>query len=473
MTRAAEPDAVLHRADGRLQVEQVDAGRLAQQFGTPLFVVSELRLRANYRRIRDAFAASWDGPVNVMFAIKANYSLAIRRILSQEGAGGDAFGPGELMATLVAGTDPARTSLGGSGKSAAAIHQAVARGVRITVDALDELPQIAAAARASGRTAILTLRAKPRLDELNDFSSVASPYRMGAEVPLGDWVRDNKWGLTIEEASEAVRLIEAAPELEARGVHSHVGRHYGYGRQYVAAVPGLVRWIAQLRDQTGWAPAWINLGGGWATQDDPVLRGAGSQRLAGGHPEMWNKPRGPIEEIAGQVCAELRQCLAQARLDVPAIELEPGRYIVTDAVLLLASVVSVKNQPGIARYVSVDASVAHFPIPELQDAANPVMTVGRLAEPAEGLTAIVGPSCFEDLLSWGRPLPELAVGDVIAFLGAGACADSYAANTNAIPRPAVVLVTGNQAELVKRRETVEEIFSRDHIPERLWASTPE
>jgi len=455
-----------------LQVEQVDLAQLAEQFGTPLFVVSESRLRANYRRIRDAFAASWGGSVNVMFAIKTNYSLAVRRILSQEGAGGDAFGPGELMATLVAGTDPARTSLGGSGKATAAIHEAVARGVRITVDALDELPRIAAAARDSGRRAVLTLRSKPRLDELNDYRSVASPYRMGAEIPLGDWVWDNKWGLTLEEACEAVRLIEAAPELDARGVHSHVGRHYGYTPQYVAAVPGLVRWIAELRDQTGWAPAWVNLGGGWAMEDDPVLRGPGSQRLAGGHPEMWAHPRGPIEEIAGEVCAELRRRLAEANLDVPVIELEPGRYIVTDAVLLLSRVVSVKNQPGIARYINVDASVAHFPIPELQDAANPVVVVDRLAEPLDGATAIVGPSCFEDLLSWGRPLPVLEAGDLIAFLGAGACADSYSATTNAIPRPAVVLVADDRADLIKRRETIQDIFNRDQIPERLWHTSP-
>ncbi|HEY7144500.1 MAG TPA: hypothetical protein VH637_09650 [Streptosporangiaceae bacterium] len=471
VTQATQP-GFLHRAGGRLRIEQADAGWLARQFGTPLFVVSESRLRSNYRRIRDAFSTAWGGEVNVMFAIKANYSLAIRRILSQEGAGGDAFGPGELTATLVTGTDPARTSLGGSGKQPAAIHQAVARGVRITVDALDELPLIAAAARACGRTAVLTLRSKPRLDELNEFRSVASPYRMGAEIPLGDWVLDNKWGLTVAEAAQALRLIEAAPELDARGVHSHVGRHYGYGRQYVAAVPGLVRWIAELRDQSGWTPSWINLGGGWATEDDPVLRGAGSRREAGGHPEMWDHPRGPIEEIAGEVCARLRECLAGARLSGQAIELEPGRYIVTDAVLLLATVVSVKDQPGIARYVNVDASVAHFPVPELQDSANPVLTAGPAGQPLPGPAAIVGPSCFEDLLSWGRPLPALAAGDVIAFLGAGACADSYSATTNAIPRPAVVLVSGDQAEVIKRRETIEDIFSRDHVPERLWQPGP-
>jgi diaminopimelate decarboxylase len=187
---------------------------------------------------------------------------------------------------------------------------------------------------------------------------------------------------------------------------------------------------------------------------------------------MWGHPRGPIEEIAAEVCAELHRRLAEAHLDVPALELEPGRYIVTDAVLLLSRVVSIKNQPCIARYVNVDASVAHFPIPELQDAVNPVVVVDRLAEPIDDATAIVGPSCFEDLLSWGRPLPALNAGDLIAFLGAGACADSYSATTNAIPRPAIVLVAGDRIDLIKRRETVLDIFSRDQIPERLWHSSP-
>jgi diaminopimelate decarboxylase len=472
MRQAPEQVPYLHREGGRLLVEQADTGQLARQFGTPLFVVSESRLRANYRRIRDAFTAAWAGPVNVMFAIKTNYALAIRRILTQEGAGGDAFGTGELMATLAAGTDPERTSLGGSGKPAAAIHEAVARGVRITVDALDELPLIAEAARASGRRAVLTLRSKPSLDELNLYRSVASPYRMGAEIPLGDWILDNKWGLTIEEACEALRIINSAPELQARGVHSHVGRHYGFGPQYVAAVPGLVRWIAAVRDRTGWAPDWVDLGGGWAAEDDPVLRGPGSQRQAGGHPELWQHPRGPIEEIAADVCTELRRRLAEASLDIPALEIEPGRYIVTDAVILLARVTSVKNQPGIARYINVDASVAHFPIPELQDAAIPVVLAEREADPQDDQAAIVGPSCFEDLLSWGQRLPAMQPGDLVAFFEAGACADAYSATTNAIPRPAVVLICGDRAELIKRRETVQDIFSRDQIPARLWRDRP-
>jgi diaminopimelate decarboxylase len=317
---------------------------------------------------------------------------------------------------------------------------------------------------------VITLRAKARLDELNDFESAPSPYRHGATAPLGDWVWENKWGLTVDEAEQALGFIQSAPGLQARGVHSHVGRHYGYACQYVAALPGLVRWIAAVRDRTGWTPDFLNLGGGWAQESDPVMRGPGSRHGAGGHPELWDHPRGPIEEIAAQVCGRLRELLADARLAITGLELEPGRYIVTDAVVLLARVVSVKAQPGAATYVNVDASVAHFPIAEVQDLDNIIVIADRAGLPGVSSDiAIVGPSCFEDLLAWGRPIPAgIRSGDVLAFLDAGACADSYSGTTNALPRPAVVLVGDGQAEVVKRRETVQDIFARDSIPARLW-----
>jgi diaminopimelate decarboxylase len=460
----------LRPQDGRVRVEDVDARELAERFGTPLFVVSDARLRANYRRIRDAFLQHWPGELNVMYAIKANFALAIRRVLAQEGAGGDAFGLGELQATLGCGTDPARTSLGGSGKTPEAIETAVRAGVRITVDALDELPVIAAAAADADRPAVVSLRAKPVMPELNAFRSVASPYREGREVPLGDWVLENKWGLTADEAAEAVAVARDLGDIELRGVHSHVGRHYGYTAQYGAMIPGLVAWVAELRDRTGFAPTAIDIGGGWAHPGDPVLRGPASAAEAGGHPELWDDPRGTIEELAAVVCGALRERLDAAGLEVETLELEPGRFIVSDAALLLGRVVSVKDQPGIATYVNVDASVAHFPLPELADSANRVVIADRADQPLVDGCAIVGPSCYEDLLGWGRALPAAKAGDVLAFFDAGACADAYAANTNAIPRPAVVMVRGSECAVVRRRETIGDVFARDALPPWSWSS---
>ena len=139
--------------------------------------------------------------------------------------------------------------------------------------------------------------------------------------------------------------------------------------------------------------------------------------------------------------------------------------------MLLATVGPVKHQPGVGgeTWVNVDASVAHFPLPEFMDSRHEVFVAGRAAADPSQHSAIVGPSCYEDLLAWGRPLPRMERGDVIAFLDAGGYSDAFASNVNVIPRPAAVLVSGSRAEVIKRRETAMDIFARDRLPGQLYA----
>src|SRR5439155_17646154 len=128
--------------DGRLAIAGHDAGALLQRFGSPLYVVAEATLRANFRRIRDAFGAQWPAPVTIMYAVKANPTLAIRAVLSQEGAGGDCFGLGELHACLAGGTDLGRMVMNGSNKSPAEIAAAIERGVRVNIDSETDIDTI-------------------------------------------------------------------------------------------------------------------------------------------------------------------------------------------------------------------------------------------------------------------------------------------------------------------------------------------
>lgn len=455
------PREAIRVEDGRLMVEDCAAGELARTHGTPLFVYSEARLRENYHAIHGAFATRWPAPVRILYAVKANLALALRRVLAREGAGADVFGAGELHAALTTGGDGV-VALNGSLKPPELLRGAIAAGARINVDVVEEMAAIEAIARELGIGAQVGVRAKPDYRELEAYESVPSPYRDGRRIGLGTWILDNKWGLTVEEAVEAVRLAQRSDHLTLVGVHSHVGRHYAQQGAFAAAVPGLVRWVAAVRDATGWAPSALDLGGGFADRRDPLFRVGGDAPA--------HRPE-PIETVAEGVTAALRAALSDAGLPTPALELEPGRFLLSSAGLLLAAVGPIKRQGAYGTWVNVDASVAHFPGPELFESRHEVLLVDRADAPrTTERCAIVGPSCWEDLLAYDQPLPALGTGDVVAFLDAGAYGESFGGNSNAIGRPASVLVSGGEAEEIRRRETVQDVFARDRVPERLWAA---
>jgi diaminopimelate decarboxylase len=447
------------RAEGdRLMIEGRAAGDLAGEFGTPLFVFSEETLRRNYREIHGAFGAAWPEPVHVLYALKANLSLALARVLADEGAGADVFTDGELHAALAAGIAGDKIALNGSLKPPDLVRQGLIAGAQLNVDVVEEVDLIARVAAELGVTARLGVRAKPSYEELERYQSVPSPYRHGRHVGLGTWIADNKWGLTVDEAVEVVRVAQQDERVDLAGVHTHVGRHYAEQGMFDAAVPGLVRWLAGVRDATSWAPRRLDLGGGFAHDRDPLFLGSA------GVPEQRITP---IAEVAASLCATLRSALESAGLPLPELELEPGRFLVTSAGVLLATVGPIKRQGELGTWVNVDASVAHFPGPEMTENRHEVVLVERASAPEGERQAIVGPSCWEDLLAYDQRLPALAPGDVIAFLDAGAYAESYGGNVNAIGRPANVLVSGAIAEEIKRRETVQDVFARDLIPARL------
>jgi len=176
---ATRIDDCLSVRDGRLWIEECDAVELARRFGTPVYAVSEDQLRRNARRIAAAFSANWpEGEVSLLPSLKANLSLALRRVLNSEGLGCDTFGPGELHAALASGIDPARISVNGSVKDAALVTKAVEAGARLTLDSAAELDLVAAAATATGRAARVRLRLRPDYDGL-DMPSDFDPSEIG------------------------------------------------------------------------------------------------------------------------------------------------------------------------------------------------------------------------------------------------------------------------------------------------------
>ena len=464
-------DECLSVRDGRLFVEGCDAVELARRFGTPLYVVSENHLRRNARRITEAFASRWDeGPVRVLASIKANTTLATRVVLTQEGLGCDVFGPGELEAAMRTGVDPSLVSVNGTAKDASLLERAVAYGAKVTLDNVAEIEAVRAIARRLGRRATVRFRLRP------DYAALTQPSEFADDdVPIAVFARTYKPGIPTADLIEAGPAALVADELDVSGVMAHLGRHHHDPDVWRGMVEAVVATLATLSESWGgWMPREIDLGGGYASPRDPTGR---ALRRAAGRPG-----RGPsIEEYADAVTTALRDALRSAGLapeglapeglgpEGLALEVEPGRSLYADTGVHLTTVRNVKREAGRRpeRWIETDTTEMFLADLLIEHDVFPVVVASRAD--AEGGTQadVVGISCGFDVLATGLRLPELAPGDVIAFLDTGAYQDATSSNFNALPRPATALVCDDAAEIVKRAETVDDVFRRDVVPPRL------
>jgi diaminopimelate decarboxylase len=457
VAHAARIDECLSIAEGRLQIEGCDAAGLAERFGTPLSVVSEDHLRRNARRFTGALAAAWpEGPTRVLPSIKANYTLALRCALTQEGLGCDVFGPAELHAALAGGVPPQQISVNGTGKSRPLLEQAVGIGARVTLDSAREIELVRAVARDLGRRAQVRFRIRPRyldLQQRSDFSE-DSVYLTAQEY---------KPGIPTEELIAAGREAIAAPELDALGLMSHLGRHRNDLETWRAYAASAGETVAELvAAWGGWQPREIDLGGGYAAPRDPNRWTHGGD-LA--------QPLAPaIEEVAEALARSLRDGLAgRVPLAGVALEIEPGRALHADTGIHLTRVVNLKRQrePLAWRWVETDTTEMFLLDLLVEHCHFPVAAAARMDAPLAEPVDVVGCSCGFDVLAHQVRLPAVELGDTLAFLDTGAYEDACAANFNALPRPAIVLVSGAEAEIVRRAETIEDVFARDLVPERL------
>jgi diaminopimelate decarboxylase len=455
-------DECLSIRDGRLLVEDLELTELAERFGTPLYVVSEDQLRRNVGSFTSAFTKHWpEGEVLVMPSIKANLSLALRHVLTEEGAGCDAFGAGELEAALRTGVDPARISLNGSTKDARLIERAVASGARITLDSLTELDLVRRVARELGVRAEIRFRVRPwlMLDEVSDFHSDPVAIRIATQ--------QYKPGIPTEQLLGLDRAVIEAPELNLRGLMAHIGRQGTDPRIWSE----LARWMADLTGRLGeawggWRPREIDLGGGFPVPRDPF--GGAARRDA----DAVAVPT--LDDYAAAIGTGLREALAKAGVDGRGLrlEIEPGRGLYGNAGLHLTRVLHVKRQAEPIPYTWVETDTSEIFLADVvfeRNRWNAIIT-GRADEGPTQVADIVGMSCNLDVIVPEAELPPVEAGDVIAFLDTGAYQDANASNFNAIPRPGTLLVHGDEAEMIKRAETTADVFARDLVPQRLRQS---
>jgi len=440
-------------AQGALTIDGQGARGLVREFGSPLHVVVEATLRENYRRIRRAFTEAWAAPVNVMYAIKCNNNLAIRAVMTSEGAGGDCFGLGELYATLAGGADPRLLVMNGSNKTADEVAAAVALGVTINVDSVDEIDFLREAVRRTGKRATVNLRLKIMPDDLE--AQLLPAYRTTEGAAEG--IRRTKWGYTTEAAASLVDALRGTEGVTLEGYSAHVGHLSTEPEAFASICRGLGQAVRILEQRTGFKPTSLDIGGGWAQTREPSAR------------EFAINER-TIEDYAAAATGALKHALGHDT-DLPALSLEPGRYITSNAQLLLSSVGAIKRDAGLV-WFHVDASTNDLPRIESGRHWYQIVPATRMTSPLEESVEIVGPTCFKSVLGTGRRLPTLARGDLVAILDTGMYAEVFGNQFNGTPRPATVMVGDGGVELIKRRETIEDVFGTHRVPARLAAQSP-
>jgi diaminopimelate decarboxylase len=503
MTVPVRIDDCLSKRDGHLFVEECDSVELVKEFGSPLFVFSEDQLRRNIRRFKKAFQAGWsDGQVKVMPAAKANWALAMQRIVADEGCGCDVYSAGELRAALEAGSAPEFISVNGVPKDEAHITRAVGVGARLTIDSLEEIDQIEKLANTLNRPIRVRLRVKPTLAGFSDHSE----FMAEGLAPTDIVALAYKSGLSFDEVITAGRRLLSIKNVEIVGFHQHHGRHRAATNYWEVQMETFAKEIARVCQALGgFKIQEIDIGGGFAIPRDPFnaatnytepLQLAALQTISKALKLLGNdvryramaalvdtlegkpkqKPAPSIEQYAEVCTRTLRAALIRHGIDTRGLmlQLEPGRSLFGDTGLHLTTVRAIKRmtEPIRWNHIVVDSTEFWFTGGRYEHNLHDYLLANKVDAPFVDKADIVGRSCYGDRLLPLVAVPAVTVGDILAILDTGAYQEVSMSNFNALPRPASVLITGNKATVIRLRETEEDVFRRDLIPDHLKLERP-
>lgn len=405
-----------HRHDGELYCEDLPLIEVARRFGTPLYVYSRRTFVEHYEKLDLAFA---DVPHAICYSVKANGNLAILQTLRALGCGADVVSGGELHRALLAGIPPGRIVYSGVGKTAPELVQAIEAGIRcINVENVDELRVLSDIATRLGRVQACALRVNPGVD----------PH---THEYLTTGRSENKFGIPLAEVPVAAGIAARLGGVRLVGVDFHIGSQILSSAPYQAALSQARALVRDLR-RLGFEIQHIDIGGGLAVRYDHE------------RPMSADEFHDGIIHLVRDLSLEL--------------VLEPGRFIIGPAGVLLAEVQFVKEADG-RRFVILDAGMNDLIRPALYGAVHriePVVLSGDAgpASPAD----VVGPVCESgDFLGKERALPPLRRGDLVAVMTAGAYGSAMSSTYNQRPRAAEVLVSGANVSLVRRRETYDDL----------------
>ena len=405
----------------QLYVEDLPVKQLAEEFGTPLYIYSRATLERHWHAFDSALG---DHPHLICYAVKANSNIGILNVMAKLGSGFDIVSQGELERVLAAGGEASKVVFSGVAKSRAEIMRALEVGIRcFNVESIAELHHINQIAGEMGKIAPISLRVNP------DVDAHTHPY-------ISTGLKENKFGVSVDEAREVYKLAATLPHVKITGMDCHIGSQLTELQPFLDATDRLIRLIEQLQED-GITLKHLDLGGGLGvtyTDETPP------------HPSDY-------------AAALLNKLKGYENLE---IILEPGRAIAANAGILVAKVQYLKSNES-RNFAITDTGMNDMIRPALYEAYMNIIEIDRTLEREKAIYDVVGPVCeTSDFLGKQREL-AIAEGDYIAQRSAGAYGASMSSNYNSRPRTAEVLVDGNKAHLIRRRESLSELWALESI----------
>ncbi len=424
---------------GHLEIGGCDVTELVQEFGTPLYVMDEALFRANCRAYYRAFTGLGQ-PAEVIYASKTFMTKATCRMVEEEGLGLDVVSGGELYTALKARFPVNRIYFHGNNKNPEELILALEANIgRFVVDNFHEMDLLNELAGTLQTRANVLLRITP-----------------GIEAHTHEYIKtgqiDSKFGFTLPngQALEACRKVVGLKNLRFCGIHCHIGSQIFELESYRHAAEVMMDFSREITAATGVPVEELNLGGGF-----------GIYYVSGDSPAS-------LEEYARIVMGTIRDKAVAYGLPVPKVIVEPGRSIAGPAGTTLYTIGSIKEIPGVRKYVAVDGGMADNPRPALYQARYEALVANKADQPLTEVASITGKCCESgDMLIWDLNLPPVEAGDILAVSCTGAYNYAMSSNYNRLARPAVVLVGNGEADVIVARETYEDLLRNDLLPERM------
>ena len=405
----------------QLYVEDLPVKQLAEEFGTPLYIYSRATLERHWHAFDSALGKH---PHLICYAVKANSNIGILNVMAKLGSGFDIVSQGELERVLAADGEASKVVFSGVAKSRAEIMRALEVGIRcFNVESVAELHHINQIAGEMGKIAPISLRVNP------DVDAHTHPY-------ISTGLKENKFGVSVDEAREVYKLAATLPHVKITGMDCHIGSQLTELQPFLDATDRLIRLMEQLKED-GITLKHLDLGGGLGvtyTDETPP------------HPSDY-------------AAALLNKLKNYKDLE---IILEPGRAIAANAGILVAKVQYLKSNES-RNFAITDTGMNDMIRPALYEAYMNIIEIDRTLEREKAIYDVVGPVCeTSDFLGKQREL-AIAEGDYIAQRSAGAYGASMSSNYNSRPRTAEVLVDGDKAHLIRRRENLSELWTLESI----------
>jgi diaminopimelate decarboxylase len=414
-----------------VEIGGADTVELAMKYGTPLYVIDEERIKDNYKRLFNAFTKHYPD-FKIFYASKANTNLAIMRILEKCGSCIDAVSPGEVYTSLKTGFSPDRILFTGNNVTNEELKYIDETGVRINIDSVSELKRLAKIVDPKGYK--ISFRINPMVGAGHHEHCIT-----GGEL--------SKFGI---KENEAVEVYQMAKDMgfDSVGMHTHIGSGILDPEPFKLATTVLMDIAGKVANKVNIDFEFLDLGGGL------------------GIPYEVEENLLAIDELGEEITGIFKSKLEEHGLGKPSMYIEPGRYLVGDASYLLTTVNTVKN--SYRKFIGVDCGFNTLLRPAMYESYHHIVVANRANDKPTEKVDIAGNVCESgDLFGRDRLLPEIKEGDILAIMNTGAYAFSMASQYNSRPRPREVLIKNGDCEIIREKETYEDLFRNQIIPKRL------